>query len=69
VPPQVAHPRVVVYTREKISPEDSLVLNALRGLSSAAFPDQHIDGLNQPGANQRDIPGAEAWNGRNTKNL
>lgn len=69
MPPQVAHPRVVVYTREKISPEDSLVLNALRGLASAAFPDQHMDILNQPGANQRDIPGAEAWNGRNTKNL
>jgi hypothetical protein len=43
----------VEYFQEEISPEKSFVVNALRGLVSAALPDQHIDSLNQPRANER----------------
>lgn len=56
MPLGVGHPRVVEHFREKIPPENSLVVNALRGLVWAALPDQHIDSLNQPGANKRVLP-------------
>jgi hypothetical protein len=51
VHPGVAHPRVVEACREKITQENSLVVNALPGLVWTAFSDGHVDFLTNASAN------------------
>jgi hypothetical protein len=46
----VAHPRRVEPCREKITQENSLVINALPGLVRTAFPDGHVDFLTNASA-------------------
>jgi hypothetical protein len=51
VPPGVAHPRVVEPFRKKITPENSVVVNALPRLVWTALPDGHVDFLTNASAN------------------
>jgi len=60
----------VEHCREKISPEDSLVENALPGLVWTALPDGRVDFLTNASANTPGLAFAEACGcGRGMKNL
>jgi len=47
----VAHARLAEHCREKINPENSLVVDALPGLVWTALPDGHVDFLTSASAN------------------
>jgi len=47
----VAHARLAEHCREKINPENSLVVDALPGLVWTALPDGHVDFLTNASAN------------------
>jgi CheY-like chemotaxis protein len=55
VSPGVAHACVVEHCREKITPENSLVVNVLPGLLWTARPDGHADFLTNASANTPDV--------------
>ncbi len=70
MPPGVAHPRVVEPCRKKITPENSLVVNALPRLVWTALPDGHVDFLTNRECEYTGFGVAEACGcGRGMKNL